>query len=177
MHRKAIAALAAAVLACIAPPWSQAHAEYPDRPIKIICTYAAGGGGDLMVRWYANGLRELIGRPVTVENKVGANGHLGNQTAMDARPDGYTMIITGASAWVGNPLLMKGVDYDPMTALAPVTTLNELGLILVVNPKLPIHSVADLTAFIKAKSRQGALWRADVERACRDQPLSAEDRR
>jgi len=152
LHRKAIAALAAAVLACIAPPWSQAHAEYPDRPIKIICTYAAGGGGDLMVRWYANGLRELTGKPVTVENKVGASGHLGNQAAMDARPDGYTMIITGASAWVGNPLLMKGIDYDPMTALAPVTTLNELGLILVVNPKLPIHSVADLTAFIKAKN-------------------------
>ena len=152
MHRKAIAAVAAAVLACIAPLWSQAHAEYPDRSIKIICAYAAGGGGDLMVRWYANGLRELTGKPVTVENKVGANGHLGNQAAMDARPDGYTLIITGASAWVGNPLLMKGIDYDPMTALAPITTLNELGLILVVNPKLPIHSVADLTAFIKAKN-------------------------
>jgi tripartite-type tricarboxylate transporter receptor subunit TctC len=152
LQHRAIAALAAAVLACIAPLWSQAYAEYPDRPIKIICAYAAGGGGDLMVRWYANGLRELTGKPVTVENKVGANGHLGNQTAMDARPDGYSMIITGASAWVGNPLLMKGIDYDPMTALAPVTTLNELGLILVVNPKLPIQSVADLTAFIKAKN-------------------------
>ena len=98
MQHRAIAALAAAESACIAPLWSQAYAEYPDRPIKIICAYAAGGGGDLMVRWYANGLRELTGKPVTVENKVGANGHLGNQTAMDARPDGYSMIITGASA-------------------------------------------------------------------------------
>jgi len=129
-----------------------ASAEYPERPIRIICAYAAGGGGDLMVRWYANALKDLAGKPITVENRVGANGHLGNQAAMDARPDGYTMIITGASAYVGNPLLMKGIDYDPMTALAPVTTLNELGLIVVVNPKLPIHSVADLTAFIKAKN-------------------------
>ena len=129
-----------------------ASAEYPERPIKIICAYAAGGGGDLMVRWYANALKDVAGKPITVENRVGANGHLGNQAAMDARPDGHTMIITGASAYVGNPLLMKGIDYDPMTALAPVTTLNELGLIVVVNPKLPIHSVADLTAFIKAKN-------------------------
>jgi len=142
---------AVAALLLSLPPWP-ARAEYPDRPIKIICAYAAGGGGDLMVRWYANALKDLIGKPVTVENKVGANGHLGNQAAMDARPDGYTMIITGASAYVGNPLLMKGIDYDPMVALAPVTTLNELGLILVVNPKLPVRSVAELTAFIKDKN-------------------------
>jgi tripartite-type tricarboxylate transporter receptor subunit TctC len=151
VRRSIIKAWATAVaLSCLLP--CEVRAEYPDRPIKIICAYAAGGGGDLMVRWYANALREFAGKPVTVENKVGANGHVGNQAAMDARPDGYTMIITGASAYVGNPLLMKGIDYDPMTALAPVTTLNELGLILVVNPKLPIHSVADLTAFIKSKN-------------------------
>jgi hypothetical protein len=135
-----------------APICPLARADYPDRTIKVICAYAAGGGGDLMVRWYANALKDLAGKPVVVENKVGANGHVGDQAAMDARPDGYTMIITGASAYVGNPLLMKGIDYDPMVALAPITTLNELGLILVVNPKLPIHSVADLTAFIKSKN-------------------------
>ena len=151
MKRWLVRGLAALSIASV-PLWSLAHAEYPDRAIKVICAYAAGGGGDLMVRWYANALKDLAGKPVLVENKVGANGHVGDQAAMDARPDGYTMIITGASAYVGNPLLMKGIDYDPMTALAPITTLNELGLILVVNPKLPIHSVADLTAFIKSKN-------------------------
>jgi putative tricarboxylic transport membrane protein len=152
VRRSILGAFATAIIALNSPLLSGARAEYPDRPIKIICAYAAGGGGDLMVRWYANALKDLAGKPVTVENRVGASGHLGNQAAMDARPDGYTMIITGASAYVGNPLLMKGIDYDPMTALAPVTTLNELGLILVVNPKLPIHSVADLTAFIKSRN-------------------------
>jgi len=152
VRRATIVTFVAALCAASFALGSVARAEYPERPIKIICAYAAGGGGDLMVRWYANALKDMVGKPVTVENKVGANGHVGNQAAIDARPDGYTMIITGASAYVGNPLLMKGIDYDPMTALAPVTTLNELGLILVVNPKLPIHSVADLTAFIKAKN-------------------------
>jgi tripartite-type tricarboxylate transporter receptor subunit TctC len=137
-----------AIAALVASP---ARAAYPDHPIKIICTYVAGGGGDLMVRFYARALGELTGQTVVVENKVGANGHIGNQAAMDAKPDGYTMMITGMSAWVGNPLLMKGADYDPMTALQPVTTLNELGLGLVVNPKLNIHSVADLTAYIREK--------------------------
>lgn len=146
------AALICATLALGFALASPAQAAYPDRPIKIICTYVAGGGGDLMVRFYARALSELIGQPVVVENKVGANGHLGNQAAMDAKPDGYTFMITGASAWVGNPLLMKGADYDPKTALQPITTLNELGLGLVVNPKLDIHSVADLTAYIKAKN-------------------------
>jgi hypothetical protein len=151
VKRWLVRGLAALSIASV-PLWSLARAEYPDRAIKVICAYAAGGGGDLMVRWYANALKDVTGKPVLVENKVGANGHVGDQAAMDARPDGYTMIITGASAYVGNPLLMKGIDYDPMTALAPITTLNELGLILVVNPKLPIHSVADLTAFIKSKN-------------------------
>jgi tripartite-type tricarboxylate transporter receptor subunit TctC len=130
---------------------SPARAAYPDHPIKIICAYAAGGGGDLMVRYYARALQELAGQSVIVENKVGANGHIGNQATMDAKPDGYTMTITGASAYVGNPLLMQGIDYDPATALKPVATLNELGLALVVSPKLDIRSVADLTAFIKSK--------------------------
>ena len=148
LHRAVAFVVAIAVAALFAAP---ASAAYPDRPIKIICTYVAGGGGDLMVRFYARALSELTGQTVVVENKVGANGHIGNQATMDARPDGYTMMITGMSAWVGNPLLMKGADYDPVNALQPVTTLNELGLGLVVNPKLDIHSVADLTAFIKEK--------------------------
>lgn len=129
-----------------------AFAAYPERPIRIICAYVAGGGGDLMVRYYAKALGDRIGQPVVVENRVGAQGHLGNKAAMEAKPDGYTMIITGASAWVGNPLLMKGIDYDPMTALAPVATLNELGLAVAVNPKLDIKSVPELTAFIKSKA-------------------------
>ena len=144
-----VAALAAAVLTGAAA--GGAHAAYPERSIKVICAYVAGGGGDIQVRYYARALSELVGQPVVVENKVGANGHIANQATMDARPDGYTFLITGASAWVGNPLLMKNVTYDPMTALQPITTLNEIGLGLVVNPRLEIKSVAELTAFIKDK--------------------------
>jgi len=161
--RKFAALIAAAALGVLALT-GVARAAYPERTIRVICAYAAGGGGDLMVRFYAKALSDLVGQPVVVENKVGANGHLGNQAAMDAKPDGYTMIITGASAYVGNPLFMKGVDYDPATALQSVTTLNELGLGLVVNPKLDIKSVADLTAYIKSKNGK-ALYGAQTSSA------------
>src|SRR5687768_9004414 len=108
MQFRKLAAVVAIVALSAIGLTNAARAAYPERTIKIICAYAAGGGGDLMVRFYARALSELIGQPVVVENRVGANGHLGNQAVMEAKPDGYTMIITGASAYVGNPLFMKG---------------------------------------------------------------------
>lgn len=152
MRAKTIALLMAGAAGLLSALAGAAEAAYPERAIRLICAYVAGGGGDLMVRYYAKALSDIVGQPVIVENRVGAQGHLGNKAAMEAKPDGYTFMITGASAWVGNPLLMKGVDYDPMTALVPIATLNELGLALVVNPALGVKSVAELTALIKAKA-------------------------
>jgi tripartite-type tricarboxylate transporter receptor subunit TctC len=164
MRLRNLAGVIGSALALVVTFSMSARADYPERPIKIICAYAAGGGGDLMVRYYAKALSELVGQPVVVENKVGAAGHIGNQALMDSKPDGYTMIITGASAYVGNPLLMKGIDYDPATAMQPITTLNELGLAVVINPKLPINSVADLSAYIKSKGGK-ALYGAQTSSA------------
>jgi tripartite-type tricarboxylate transporter receptor subunit TctC len=143
--------LAALALLWIAAPASAQTPAYPTRPVTVICTYAAGGGGDILVRKYATGLNELSGQAFVVLNKVGAEGHIGNQTLMDAKPDGYTLMITGDASLLGNPLTMKGVDYDPTTALVSVATLANIGLVLVVDAKSPIKSVADLTAHIRAK--------------------------
>lgn len=144
--RKLICATALALAAL--PAFAQ---SYPSRPVRVICAYVAGGGGDIMVRYWANALKEVTGQNFIVENRVGANGHLGNRAAMEAKPDGYTMIITGTSALVGNPLMMKGADYDPLNALQSVATLNDIGLILVVNPQSGIKTLADLTNHIRAK--------------------------
>ncbi len=128
-----------------------AQETYPSRPVRVICAYVAGGGGDIMVRYWANALKNITNQNFVVENRVGANGHLGNRAAMESKPDGYTMIITGSAALVGNPLMMKGADYDPLNALQSVATLNDIGLILVVNPQSGIKTLADLTAMIRAK--------------------------
>ncbi len=149
---KFVAKILSAALALSASAWAvHAQETYPSRPVRVICAYVAGGGGDIMVRYWANALKSVTGQNFIVENRVGANGHLGNRAAMEARPDGYTMIITGTSALVGNPLMMKGADYDPLNALQAVATLNDIGLILVVNPASDIKTLGDLTAFIKAK--------------------------
>lgn len=145
---RALAAVAAALIGTSA--YAQ-PSSYPTRSVTMICTYAAGGGGDVVVRKYAAGLGELTGQTFVVVNKVGAEGQIGNQGLMDAKPDGYTLMITGDASLLGNPLTMKGVDYDPRTALIPVATLANIGLILVVDAKSNVKSVADLTARIKAR--------------------------
>ena len=139
-----------------------AQTAYPSKPVTVICTYAAGGGGDLIVRKYAAGLKEITGQNFLVENKVGANGHIGNRAAMEARPDGYTLIITGSSAVVGNPLIMKDATYDPVTGLQSVATLTDVGLILVVNAKSDIKSVADLSRYIKERKGEAKYASATV---------------
>ncbi len=151
--RKGLIFAVTAGLMTIASLAAQAQ-SYPTKPVRVIAAYAAGGGGDAMVRWWANALKNKTGQNFVVENRVGANGHLGNRTAMAAKPDGYTMIITGASALVGNPLMMKGADYDPLNALESVSTLNDIGLILVVGANSNIKTLADLNAYVKAKKGQ-----------------------
>ena len=151
-------ALFAAGLVFVAMP-AVAQSNYPNRTVTVICTYAAGGGGDLVVRKYAAELKGRSGQTFIVENRVGANGHIGNRAAMEAKPDGYTILITGSSAFVGNPLIMKDANYNPLDALASVATLADIGLILVVDAKSDVKSVADLSTKLKAKkgdARYGA---------------------
>jgi tripartite-type tricarboxylate transporter receptor subunit TctC len=143
--------LGSGLLALALATGSSAQTKYPQKPVTIICAYAAGGGGDLIVRKYAAELKQRSGQSFLVENRVGANGHIGNRLTMEAKPDGYTITITGNSSYVGNPLLMKDATYDPVTALQSIATLTDVGLILVVDAKSDIKTVADLTARLKAK--------------------------
>ena len=148
-----LAALAIVLPGASSQAFAQAGAQapYPARTVTVICTYAAGGGGDVVVRKYAAALSELAGQTFLVVNKVGAEGQIGNAALMEAKPDGYTLMITGDASLLGNPLTMKGVDYDPRTAILPVATVANIGLVLVVDAKSDITSLAGLTARIKAK--------------------------
>lgn len=125
---------------------------YPDKPIRVICTYAAGGGGDIIVRYFANQLEKLTGQRMLVENRAGANGHIGVEAALAAKPDGYTVMINSASTVVGNTLLMNAARYDPLNDVQPVASLFHLGLALAVRANSDIRNVADLTALLKKKN-------------------------
>jgi tripartite-type tricarboxylate transporter receptor subunit TctC len=139
----------ASIALCAALP---AHAEYPDRPIRVLVGFAAGGGADIMVRWFSEKLRAESGAVVVVENKPGAGANLAQDTVAKAKPDGYTLLMTASSSLAGNAYVYKNLPYDPIKDFAPITSLSELGFVLAINPeRTPVKNVAEFTELMKAK--------------------------
>ncbi len=141
---------AGAVLAVLGVLGAQAQETYPNRPVRVICGYPAGGGGDVLVRYYAAQLEKVTGQKFVVENKVGANGKIGTDALISARPDGYTLLMHGTAAVVGNTFLMKNPGYDPVRDLQTVATLTEATFVLTVGPESKAGSVKELIAMLKA---------------------------
>jgi tripartite-type tricarboxylate transporter receptor subunit TctC len=126
--------------------------DYPSRPIQIVCPYAPGGGLDQVFRFVAGKMQEQAGQPIVFENKAGAAGVIATQQVINAKPDGYTALVGVTAPLTANPFAMKDARYDPLRDLTPVATIGEISFVLVVNPKLPIRSVAELTAHVRQRS-------------------------
>lgn len=140
-----IALLAAAAMAL------PAHAQtFPNRTIRIIVPYAAGGSIDLTGRVIAKHLQDLVGQSVIVENKPGANAAIGIDDLMRSPPDGHTLVVLSDSPVTVNVHLSK-VNYDSLTDLVPIGRLVSSPLILTANAKAGIKSIPDLVAAAKAK--------------------------
>jgi tripartite-type tricarboxylate transporter receptor subunit TctC len=143
--------LATSVLALAA---AGAYAAYPDRPIHLIVPYPPGGLTDAVARAVGKALSERVQQPVVVENIAGGGGNIGADKAAKAPADGYTIFI-GNNATVGlNTLIYKQLPFDPITDLAPIMLIAESQTVLVVNPSLPVKSVAELVALAKSKPGQ-----------------------
>lgn len=125
-------------------------ATYPSKPIRLIVPFAAAGGTDLTARAIASKLTEAWGQAVIVDNRPGANGTIGVDIAAKAPPDGYTLTMISSSHSV-NVSLYKNLPYDLVRDLSPITQATTQPYALVVNPKLPVKSVAELIALAKAK--------------------------
>lgn len=147
MPFKSVVSALTLALTLIAPA-SQAQ-TYPDKPIQIIVPFAAGGGADIVARLLGQRMSETWGQPVIVENRPGASGNIGTGIVAKAKPDGYTLLMA-SSAYVINPNLYKSIPYDPIKSFAPITQPALLPNILVVNPSLPVKSVAELIAYTKS---------------------------
>jgi tripartite-type tricarboxylate transporter receptor subunit TctC len=131
--------------------------EYPAREIRAICGYAAGSGADILVRYYSDKLSKLAGKPVIVENRVGAQGTIGTEYAAKARPDGYTILITPASANLGAaPHLFRKLPYDPIKDFTPVAPITWLPFVVAVDGKSPINTIGELVAHLKKKGNKGS---------------------
>ncbi len=154
MLRRFMPAIVPAVLAgvlSIAPQAAQAQAYPTAKTITVMCGFPAGGGGDLICRYYAEKLSAIPGQRANVENKVGVLGALAAQATAQARPDGYTLLVGPGSAQSSHLAHFKKPIFDPVNDLTLITTLTRLSFILVTNPaKTPdIKSAADLTKWAK----------------------------
>lgn len=144
----AVGGLAGLVAALVAAGGASAQ-SYPDRPVRVIAGYPAGGGGDTLIRYYAGKLEKATGQKFLVENRVGASGKIATDSALMAKPDGYTLLIHGTAAVVGNTVLMKNPGYDAMD-LQPVATLAQSVFVLTVGPKSQAGTVKELIANLEA---------------------------
>jgi len=144
-RRAFVAAAAAGVLA--RPAWA---APYPERVIKLVVPFAAGGPVDVMARLVAQHLSAKFGQSVIVENRPGAGGTLAAKMVAAAEPDGYTLFFASAGSLAISPSLYKNLGYDPIAALAPVALVANHPQAMVVHPSVPVHSVKELIAYAKA---------------------------
>ena len=148
MDRRTFCLCGAAAAGFAATPARAAEA-YPNRPVRLIVPYAAGGGPDVMVRQFGPRLGDALGQPIVVENKVGAGGVLAAQYAAQAPADGYTVLV-GSNSHLIQKLLQPALKFDPVHDFIPVTVIGTSPSVLVVAANAPYRTVEELIAAVKA---------------------------
>jgi tripartite-type tricarboxylate transporter receptor subunit TctC len=138
----------------VAAQSTTASSNYPDRPIKIIVPYVAGGAADITARLVAQSMSESMGQTVVVENRPGANGTIGSDLVAKAAPDGYTLLLTASGPLVINPVLYKKIPFDPVKDFAPISMLITYQYVLAVPYASPIQNIGQLVAGAKAKPKE-----------------------
>ena len=136
-----------------------AWAQYPDRPLHLLLTFASGGQADILARLVAEKMRPSLGQPILIAPKPGAGGNLAMEATAKAPPDGYTLVF-GTPAVAINGALYKKLGYDPLRDLVPLSLAAWGPYIVYVSGTLPVNSVSDIIGYARAKP--GALNYASV---------------
>jgi len=131
----------AALVAAVGPAQAQ---QYPERPIRLVIPYAAGGSVSAIVRLVAERASRGLGQPIVVDNRGGAGGNIGSAEVARAAPDGYTILLGTISTHAINPYLYKSVPFDALKDFAPITLLGMLPNVLTVNADAPYKTVPEL---------------------------------
>ena len=144
LTRRAILALAAFALAGLV------HAEYPDRPIRLVVPFPPGGGADNLARAIVPKAAQILGQPIVIDNKPGAGGNIGSAEVARAAPDGYTL-LQGTNGTHGiNQALYAKPGFDPLKDFVPVARWTVIPAMVVIHPSLPANNVTELVAYLKA---------------------------
>jgi tripartite-type tricarboxylate transporter receptor subunit TctC len=130
--------------------------EYPAKEIQVLCAFPAGSGADVLVRYFADKLKDFAKQPVIVVNKPGAAGNIAAEFVVRSEPDAYTIYIHAGSATAANMSLYKKPPFDAVKDLQVVSTLNKQAFMAVVPTKSPYKSMRELTAAMKAKGNKAS---------------------
>jgi tripartite-type tricarboxylate transporter receptor subunit TctC len=150
MRQRTIAAAMALWAGLLFAPAGQAQ-TYPARPVTLVVAFTPAGPSDVLARVIGRKLEEVLKQPFVIVNRPGAGGNLGAEVVATATADGYTLLMGNNSILATNASLYKSLPYDPVKDFKPISLIGEQANILVVNPKLPVHSVAELIALAKAE--------------------------
>lgn len=143
-----LAALTAAA-AAVLPAAGVAQTKYPEKPIRVIVPYLAGGSIDLVMRLIAPEVELRLGGNIVVENKTGAGGTTGSDAVAKAAPDGHTLLFTAQGPIVTSVQVLRNVPYDPQSAFAPVSLVLETPNVFIVHSSVPFRSVKDFVDYAK----------------------------
>jgi tripartite-type tricarboxylate transporter receptor subunit TctC len=130
----------------VTPLWAQ---TYPNKPIRLIMPFPAGGGADIVGRIIGQKLAERLGQPVVAENRPGAGGNLGIEFVAKARPDGYTLLLGSATLSISTSLYAK-LNYDPIKDFTPIFLAAQTPIVVLVRPSLPVKSLKEFVEHAKA---------------------------
>jgi tripartite-type tricarboxylate transporter receptor subunit TctC len=126
-----------------------AFAKYPDRPIRLIVPFAAGGNADIVGRLVGDRISSALGQPVVVENRGGAGGSVGAEAVARSAPDGYTLLVGSNGPLTVNPFVQARLGYDPLKDFAPVALTSYVPHVIILNNKVEVRTVAELIALSK----------------------------
>jgi len=145
----------AAALAAVLAAGGAAAQDYPNRPIRLVVAFAAGGTTDFVARQLADKAKASLGQNIVVENKPGANGAIGAEYVAKSEPDGYTLFFSTAGALAINPSMRADLPYDSLKDFTPVSPIARNTVLFAINPTLGINSASELVA--RAKEKPGTI--------------------
>jgi tripartite-type tricarboxylate transporter receptor subunit TctC len=131
------------------PGVALAQADWPTKPVKVICNFPAGSSPDALIRAISQPLQQALGQPIVIDNRAGASGMIGAEVVAKAPADGYTLLMTAGSTITTNPHVFPKMSFDPAKDLVPVAGLARLNLFLVTRGDFPAKDVREFLAYLK----------------------------
>lgn len=150
LNRRQFIGSASAVAGAVSLPTLAQEAKYPSKTITLVVPFPAGGAVDTAGRAIGERLSKVLGQTVIIDNKGGAGGAIGSSFVAKAKPDGYTLVVTSQSSHVANPAFSSNLPYDAVKDFSPITLIERLPNVLLVNPDLPVKTISEFVAYVKS---------------------------